>query len=103
MSGTTTDPNDPRLKHSTADDKPVPQQEVYLVLSEEERVKGFTRPYRNKYIHRVCGLETTMGQGLSETYARDPKFYSATYCIGCQMHKPVSEFIWSADGEEVGS
>jgi hypothetical protein len=98
----TTDPTDPRLTHGI-DVAPVPQADVYLVLSEEERRKGFVRPFRNKYIHKTCGAETTMGQALSETYARDPKFYGATYCVGCQMHRPVSEFTWSADGEVVGS
>lgn len=44
-----------------------------------------------------------MGQALSETYARDPKFYGATYCVHCQIHRPVSEFSWSIDGEIVGS
>lgn len=48
---TTTDPNDPRLKYGGADDKPVPQAEVYLVLSEEERAKGFIRPLRMSYRH----------------------------------------------------
>ncbi len=102
MTELTTDPNDPRLGHG-ADDEPVPQQQVYLVLSEEERKKGFVRPYRDKYIHKVCGAETIMGQALSETYARNPKFYGATYCAHCRMHRPVSEFTWSADGEVVGS
>lgn len=98
----TTDPKHPKLTHGV-DSKPTPQAEVYLVLSEKERAKGFVRPYRNKYIHKICGTETVMGQALSETYARDPKFYGATYCVACQMHKPVSEFIWSADGEAIGS
>jgi hypothetical protein len=98
----TTDPNDPRLGHGE-DTTPVPQNEVYLVLSEEERARGFVRPYRDRYIHTVCGTETIMGRALSETYAREPKFYGATYCVRCQMHKPVTEFTWSADGEVVGS
>lgn len=98
----TTDPTDPRLGHGW-DDKPVPQQEVYLILSEEERSKGFVRPYRDRYIHKSCRTETIMGTALSETYARNPKFYGATYCVRCQMHRPVSEFTWSADGDEVGS
>jgi hypothetical protein len=34
----TTDPSDPRLGHG-ADDKPVPQNEAYLVLSDEERAR----------------------------------------------------------------
>lgn len=98
----TTDPTNPRLGHGV-DNTPVPQQEVYLVLSEEERAKGFVRPYRDRYIHKTCGVETIMGKALSETYAREPKFYSATYCAYCQMHKPVSEFTWGADGKVVGS
>jgi hypothetical protein len=44
-----------------------------------------------------------MGLVLCETYARDPKFYGATYCVGCQMHRPVAEFVWDEDGEVVGS
>lgn len=147
----TTDPNDPRLGRGI-DTEPTPQHEVYLVLSEEERKKGFVRPFRNKYIHvgkrpkhplrdltpeererykgvgyvkfeaypeetgklgrywtqaqidnKGCGVETRMGDALSETYARDPHFYGATYCVGCQKHLPVEEFVWSADGEVVGS
>lgn len=98
----TTDPEDPRLGHGV-DNEPVPQQEVYLVLSEEERAKGFVRPYRDRYIHKTCGTETIMGKALSETYARNPEFYGATYCVHCSMHRPVSEFVWSADGKTVGS
>lgn len=50
MSGITTDPNDPRLTRGV-DKEPVPQAEVYLVLSEEERAKGFVRPLRHTYAH----------------------------------------------------
>jgi hypothetical protein len=38
-----------------------------------------------------------MGQALAETYARDPRFYGATYCVSCGMHRPVGEhgeFVW---------
>ena len=153
----TTDPNDPRLGRGI-DTAPRPQNEVYLVLSEEERAKGFVRPFRNKYVHvgfsicgRInqsnehllggdrlicamrhehdgecflvmrsasqpeqakasethrwggCGGETKMGDALCETYARNPKFYGATYCVHCGMHKDVAEFVWSVDGAVVGS
>lgn len=98
----TTDPSDPRLGHG-ADSSPVPQNDVYLVLSEEERAKGFVRPVRNSYIHLDCGSETLMDQALSETYARDPKFYGSTYCCACRMHRPVSEFVWTVDRQTVGS
>jgi hypothetical protein len=95
----TTDPKDPDL-HKT---RPDGQNEKYLVLSEEERAKGFVRPVRRKYIHKTCGTVTTMGLALCETYARDPKFYGATFCMGCGDHLPVSEFLWDGTDEEVGS
>ena len=43
------------------------------------------------------------GAGLVETYARNPGFYGATYCIGCGMHLPVEEFVWEGTEERVGS
>lgn len=97
----TTDPNDPRLTRGV-DKEPVPQAPVYLVLSEAERAKGFVRPYRDAYKHRACGTVTTMGRALSETYARDPKFYGATYCVHCRKHLPVSEFNWYEMNGQVG-
>lgn len=98
----TTNPNDPRLGHGSDTEK-IEQHEVYLILSEEERAKGFIRLLRDSYIHKTCGVLTKMGNALAETYARDPKFYGATYCVGCKMHKPVSEFLWDGSKEEVGS
>lgn len=102
MSDLTTDPTDPRLTRGV-DTAPVAQASAYLVLSEGERAKGFVRPYRDAYKHTNCGTVTSMGRALSETYARDPKFYGATYCVHCSMHKPVAEFTWTADGAVVGS
>lgn len=101
--GLTDDRNDPRLTHGP-DNEPGPQSEVYLVLSEEDRSKGWVRPLRRAYLHTGgCGALTSMGLALCETYAKNPKFYGATYCCGCQMHRPVSEFCWDEDGQVVGS
>ncbi len=47
---TTDNPNDPALGHGS-DSTPVPQNDKYLVLSDAERAKGFTRPYRDAYRH----------------------------------------------------
>jgi hypothetical protein len=155
MGHLTTDPNDPRLGHGV-DAEPRAQHEVYLVLSEEERAKGFVRPYRDTYVHvgpvgpahplrdltdeeraqfspygyvkfepypaseapltgrfwtqaqldavgKGCGVVTRMGRALSETYARNPRFYGATYCVGCQKHLAVAEFVWDGTNERVGS
>lgn len=133
------------------------QHSSYIVLCEEERRKGFVRPYRDAYKHvgrekhvvvepegcpqcgaaqsflrpadidpnkRLCldcghvfmprmtasgertggcNTVTTMGRPLSETYARDPKFYGSTFCVNCNAHFPVAEFVWTADGQEVGT
>lgn len=54
-------------------------------------------------VGRGCGTITTMGPALAETYARDPKFYGATFCCACRGHFPVAEFRWTADNTEVGS
>lgn len=150
----TTDPTDPRLGRGV-DAAPGPQNEVYLVLSEEERAKGFVRPVRCSYVHlgpsgprhalrdlsqeeaarhgssyikfeqyplseapvigrawtqaqldavgKGCGTVTTMGQALSETYAREPSFYGSTYCCGCNKHLRVDEFVWDGTDQRVGS
>ncbi len=168
--GITTDRNDPKLKEGQKNE--TGQHEIYLVLSEEERAKGFVRPYHDSYIHvgkkleikgtivsleselenmsdwakgyytkengyggflkysksdnsavvgefmkqealdafqdgkdyiSGCGYLTKMNQALSETYARDPKFYGATFCCNCNKHLPVGEFVWDGTDETVGS
>ena len=97
--GITTDRNDDGLKKT----KQNGQRENYLVLSDEEKAKGFIRPVLKSYIHNVCGLETTMSLSIAETYARDPSFYSRTFCMECGSHFHVSEFVWSLTGDIVGS
>jgi len=82
------------------------QQKGYVVLSAEERAKGFVRPVRQSYVHEKCGVVTKMGLALAETYARDPTFYSGTFCVGCRDHFPVGpdgEFVWDGTSEKVGS
>jgi hypothetical protein len=157
----TTDRNDPRLIRKEIDNNgKVPQNEVYLVLSNDEINKGFIRPLRQSYIHvgrkmndgielldnpyiadngnvytalanividgkklggkylteselneyndrngyiGGCDTLTKMNITIAETYARDPDFYGATYCCGCQKHLPLSEFIWEGTNDIVGS
>lgn len=97
----TDDRDDPRLSNI----EPGGQQEAYLVLSDDERAKGFVRPLRHSYIHEKCGTVTTMGGAIAETYAREPSFYGGTFCVGCGDHFPVGEhgeFVWD-DGSKVGT
>ncbi len=95
------------------------QQQGYLVLTEAERAQGFVRPVRNAYTHRGklvskdgwtganrsggCGVDTTMAREIAETFARDPDFYSGTFCAGCKTHLPLDEFVWKDTDEELGS
>jgi hypothetical protein len=86
------------------------QQKGYVVLTAAERSKGFVRPYRDAYRHLKCGHITTMGRSISETYARDPYFYSGTFCCHCRAHFPVGEdgeFTWyemdGTEGPKVGT
>jgi len=74
------------------------QQRDYVVLTPEERAKGFVKRVRHSYIH-ACGVVTTMGPAIAETYARNPHFYSGTFCVGCRTHLPLKEFRWEPDGE----
>ncbi len=86
--------------------KPDGQQEGYIVLAEEERAKGFVRPVRQTYTHLTCKSDTFMGRTLAETYARDPAFYSGTFCVTCGGHFPVGadgEFVWKGTTEKVGT
>jgi hypothetical protein len=139
--------------HSHARDRGDGQQVGYVVLSAEERAKGFVRPVRRSYRHvgvrpkhptreltaeeaarherfgyvafepypeamapqtgrywtaaqlrSGCGVVTTMGQSLAETYAREPSFYGGTFCCGCGAHFPVGaqgEFVWEGTDERV--
>jgi len=115
---------DKRSELDASIDPSTGQQRDYLVLPEEERQKGLTpptvwerlenedsprriRPVRTRYIHTKCGVVTTMGQKLAETYAVNHRFYSGTFCCGCGAHFPVGEdgeFIWDdGSGEKVGT
>lgn len=153
----TTDHNDPDLQVIESSG----MQRAYLVLSDEERAKGFVRPVRQSYKHvgipgpayplrdltdeekeryldigyvkfeayppeanrgsvvgrfwtqdqldkigRGCGVVTTMGRAIAETYARNPRYYGGTFCCGCGKHLPVGEsgeFVWDGTEERVGT
>lgn len=85
-------------------------QKGYVVLSAGERARGFVRPVRDAYRHITCGSITTMSRPLAETYARDPSFYTGTFCSTCRKHFPVGadgEFTWyendGSEGPKVGT
>lgn len=93
------------LGHREIDER-TGQQKDYVVLSTEERSKGFVRPLRFAYVHLTCGAVTRMAPAIAETYARDPKFYGATFCARCREHFAVGEqgeFVWDGTDEKVGT
>lgn len=105
--GLTTDREDTCLQIMRADG----QQMCYLVLSPEERQKGFERPVRLSYRHLRCGHVTTMARAIAETYARDHLFYTGTFCVACEAHYPLfqdmvkregANFVWVQDETAVG-
>lgn len=98
--------NDPDEARNSGIDPETGMQHKYVVLSDEERAKGFVRPVRNSYKHLTCGTVTSMGLAIAETYARDPHYYGSTFCAGCRDHFPVGmngEFVWNGTDEKVGT
>jgi len=64
------------------------------------------RYWTQEQLNSGCGAMTTMGRALAETYARDPKYYGATFCCNCGKHFPVGEhgeFVWDGTNERVGT
>ena len=98
--------NDPQEARESGIDPETGMQRIYVVLSDEERAKGFVRPLRLAYVHEECGAVTRMNQAIAETYARDPHFYGGTFCARCRNHFPVGptgEFYWEGTNEKVGT
>lgn len=90
----------------TSERLPGGQAAAHWILSEEERAKGFVRPVRHHYKHEKCGGTTRMGDAIAETYAREPCFYTSTFCVPCGAYFPVGEggqFIWEGTAEKVGT
>lgn len=79
------------------------QLKDHWTLPEEDRKKGWVRPYRRSYIHEKCGSLTRMPHACAETYAKDPTYYGSTFCCGCQNYYPVHQFTWDGSTERVGS
>jgi len=74
--------------------------------SESAVVGRYWRQLDLDRVGKGCGARTTMATALAETYARNPRFYGATYCTGCRMHRPVGEngeFVWDGSDVRVGT
>lgn len=71
------------------------------------RTGQYVRRYRDSYLHTVCGNRTDLSEAIAKTFARDPQFYSRTFCVACAIYCDVSEFEWiekdGTPGPSVGS
>lgn len=57
-------------------------------------------------VDKGCGVLTTMGRSIAETYARQPGYYGSTWCCGCRAYIDVGErgeFVWDGTKERVGT
>jgi hypothetical protein len=97
---TTSDRSDPNVDTPSG---PGQQNRAYIVLPEAERLKGYVRPMRREYVHDKCRTRTIMPLACAETYARNPSYYSSTWCCACCAHLPVSQFAWVDDGSVLGT
>jgi len=64
------------------------------------------RYWTQQQLNSGCGGVTTMSREIAETYARDPRFYGATFCCHCGAHLRVGEngeFVWEGTDERVGT
>ncbi len=91
-------------EHERYDSYGYVQFEVY---PEGHKGSSIGRFWTQKDLDRIgkgCKKITTMGRTIAETYARDPFFYSGTFCCHCGAHFPVGEngeFTWyEMDGRE---
>ncbi len=83
---TTSDPADPRLTRGV-DDGPRPQAEVYLVLSEDERARGFVRPVRTSYRHH----KPPVGYIVSSAVATPDGRVVGVYTLGRPSAEPLQD------------
>lgn len=67
-----------------------------------DAANGFVRPVRRTYVHTGCYKMTRIPLDVAENFARDPSFYTTTFCHHCQAQHPVAEFGWH-DGDIVGT
>lgn len=79
------------------------QHGAHWVLSDEDLASGYIRPVRLSYLHRKCGKVTSMPIRIAQTYAKQPDFYSRTFCCECREYQPVSQFEWLDDKTTLGS
>lgn len=99
----TTDPQDPRLTHGV-DETPGGMAPVYLVLSEEERAKGFKRPVLRSYKHvGIPGPRWPLRDLTEAEHERYDRFGYVKYeAYPADDHPATGRYWTQADLDKVG-
>ena len=88
----TTDPADPRLGRGD------PQHEAYLILSDEERAKGFVRPLRRAYRHVGNKPRYPLRDLTPEEQERYGAFKYVKFETYPESESPLVGSYWTTEG-----
>lgn len=94
MSDLITDPTDPLLTRGV-DASPVKQASAYLVLSAEERAKGFVRPVRHAYVHAGAQPKYPLRDLTPEQHEAHRGYGYAKYEVYPEERSPVMGRYWT--------
>jgi hypothetical protein len=90
----TTDKNNPDLGYGV-DNTPVEQNKTYLILSEEDRSKGFLKPYRDSYKHVGNKPKNKLRPLTEEEKERYEKFEYVMFEEYPESKLPVTGRFWT--------
>lgn len=101
------------LRDLTPEEQDLLASEGYVKFEsfDPPREGAIGRYWTQKQLNSVaCGMVTTMGGYLAETYASQPSYYDSTFCSHCRAYFKVGangEFVWieedGRDGPRVGT
>lgn len=104
-------PKPSNLRDLTEEEKKLHEQWGYIKYEaySEDKAPVVGKYWTQAELDKIdgCGVVTTMGETIAQTYARDPRFYGSTFCCGCNNYLRVGEygeFVWDdAARERVGT
>lgn len=71
------------------------QYENHPTIEEGE----FQQSVHYSYRHTECGSRTSMSDDIARSVARDPDYYSKTFCASCEEYVDTDEIEW-LDGSD---
>lgn len=90
------DDSPPPSDFDYGEQRPDGQYENHPTIEDGE----YVQEVRRRYVHDLCGSVTIMPQEIAESVARDPEWYSKTFCASCGQYVTTSDVAWNADGAD---